>query len=69
VARSYERAAAGSLEGDNGSCVWQGEGSGGFQRGDWNCAVYSSFRAQRPLRRLPLLMGSHPSATGRRSDQ
>jgi hypothetical protein len=31
-------------QGDNNSCVWQGERSGGFQRGDWNCTVYSSFR-------------------------
>ncbi|HLW25217.1 MAG TPA: CocE/NonD family hydrolase [Steroidobacteraceae bacterium] len=30
--------------GDNNSCEWQGERSGGFQRGDWNCKVYSSFR-------------------------
>lgn len=31
-------------EGDPNSCVWQGERSGGFSRGDWNCTVYSSFR-------------------------
>jgi uncharacterized protein len=31
-------------QGDNNSCVWQGERSGGFQRGDWNCEVYSSFK-------------------------
>jgi hypothetical protein len=31
-------------EGDNDSCVWQGERSGGFRRGDWNCTVYSAFR-------------------------
>jgi uncharacterized protein len=31
-------------EGDNDSCVWQGERSGGFKRGDWNCTVYSAFR-------------------------
>ena len=31
-------------QGDNNSCVWQGERSGGLKRGDWNCTVYSSFR-------------------------
>jgi uncharacterized protein len=31
-------------EGDNDSCVWQGERSGSFRRGDWNCTVYSAFR-------------------------
>jgi hypothetical protein len=31
-------------QGDNNSCVWQGERVGGFERGDWNCAVYSSFK-------------------------
>ena len=31
-------------QGDNNSCVWQGERSGGFKRGDWNCTVYSRFR-------------------------
>jgi len=30
-------------EGDNGSCVWQGERSGSLKRGDWNCTVYSAF--------------------------
>jgi putative CocE/NonD family hydrolase len=30
--------------GDNNSCVWQGERSGGFKRGDWNCTVYSAFK-------------------------
>jgi uncharacterized protein len=31
-------------QGDNNSCVWQGERIGGFKRGDWNCSVFSSFR-------------------------
>ena len=31
-------------QGDNESCVWQGERSGGLQRGDWDCTVYSAFR-------------------------
>jgi putative CocE/NonD family hydrolase len=31
-------------QGDNESCVWQGERSGGFKRGDWDCTVYSAFR-------------------------
>jgi putative CocE/NonD family hydrolase len=30
--------------GDNNSCEWRGERSGGFKRGDWNCQVYSAFR-------------------------
>jgi len=30
--------------GDNNSCEWQGERSGGFERGAWNCRVYSAFR-------------------------
>jgi uncharacterized protein len=31
-------------QGDNSSCVWEGEHTGGFKRGDWDCAVYSAFR-------------------------
>ena len=31
-------------QGDNESCEWQGERSGGFKRGDWDCAVYGAFR-------------------------
>ncbi len=31
-------------QGDNNSCVWQGERSGGLKRGDWNCTVFSSFK-------------------------
>jgi hypothetical protein len=31
-------------QGDNSSCEWQGERSGGFRRGDWDCTVYSAFR-------------------------
>jgi uncharacterized protein len=31
-------------QGDNNSCLWQGERSGGLKRGDWNCTVYSAFR-------------------------
>src|SRR5208282_1259032 len=31
-------------QGDNDSCVWQGERSGGMKRGDWNCTVFSSFK-------------------------
>jgi putative CocE/NonD family hydrolase len=31
-------------EGDNNSCVWEGEHTGGFKRGDWDCTVRSSFR-------------------------
>jgi uncharacterized protein len=31
-------------QGENNSCVWQGERSGGFKRGDWDCTVYSSFK-------------------------
>jgi hypothetical protein len=31
-------------QGDNNSCIWQGERSGGFKRGDWDCTVYSSFK-------------------------
>lgn len=31
-------------QGDNNSCVWQGERSNGFRRGEWNCTVYSSFK-------------------------
>lgn len=31
-------------EGDNSSCVWQGEGVRRFQRGDWDCSVFSSFK-------------------------
>jgi hypothetical protein len=31
-------------QGDNDSCVWQGERSGALTRGDWNCTVFSSFR-------------------------
>ncbi|HMK87559.1 MAG TPA: CocE/NonD family hydrolase [Steroidobacteraceae bacterium] len=29
---------------DNNSCEWQGERSGGFKRGDWDCTVASAFR-------------------------
>jgi hypothetical protein len=31
-------------QGDNDSCVWQGERSGALKRGDWNCTVFSSFK-------------------------
>ena len=31
-------------QGDNESCLWQGERSGGFKRGDWDCTVYSAFK-------------------------
>jgi len=31
-------------QGDNNSCEWQGERSGGFKRGDWDCTVYSAFK-------------------------
>jgi putative CocE/NonD family hydrolase len=31
-------------QGDNNSCLWQGERVGGLERGDWNCAVYSAFK-------------------------
>lgn len=31
-------------EGDNESCLWQGEHSTRFQRGDWDCTVYTAFR-------------------------
>jgi hypothetical protein len=31
-------------QGDNNSCVWQGERSGGLKRGDWDCTVFSSFK-------------------------
>jgi uncharacterized protein len=31
-------------QGDNNSCLWQAERSGGFKRGDWNCTVYSAFK-------------------------
>jgi uncharacterized protein len=31
-------------QGDNNSCLWQGERIGGLERGDWNCAVYSAFK-------------------------
>ncbi len=30
--------------GDNNSCIWEGNRTGGFKRGDWDCSVYSSFR-------------------------
>jgi putative CocE/NonD family hydrolase len=31
-------------QGDNNSCLWQGERSGGLKRGGWNCTVYSAFK-------------------------
>jgi len=31
-------------EGDNDSCVWEGERDGGFSRGEWRSRVFSSFR-------------------------
>jgi hypothetical protein len=30
-------------EGDNGSCSWQGEHTGGFKRGDWDCTIHTAF--------------------------
>jgi hypothetical protein len=32
------------VQGDNNSCIWEGERSGGFKRGEWDCTVFSSFR-------------------------
>jgi len=31
-------------EGDNSSCTWEGEHTGGFKRGDWDVAIYSAFK-------------------------
>ena len=31
-------------QGDNDTCVWQGERSSALKRGDWNCTVFSSFK-------------------------
>ncbi|MGO9933091.1 MAG: CocE/NonD family hydrolase [Steroidobacteraceae bacterium] len=30
-------------QGDNSSCTWAGEHSGGFKRGDWDVAIHSGF--------------------------
>ena len=31
-------------EGDNSSCSWEGEHTGGFKRGDWDCTVHVAFK-------------------------
>jgi len=31
-------------EGDNNSCSWEGEHTGGFKRGDWDCTIYAAFK-------------------------
>jgi hypothetical protein len=31
-------------EGDNSSCSWQGEHTGGFKRGDWDCTIHVAFK-------------------------
>jgi uncharacterized protein len=31
-------------QGDNSSCLWEGEHTGGFKRGDWDCTVYIAFK-------------------------
>jgi hypothetical protein len=31
-------------EGDNSSCIWQGEHTGGFKRGDWDCTIHVAFK-------------------------
>jgi hypothetical protein len=31
-------------EGDNSSCIWEGEHTGGFKRGDWDCTIHVAFR-------------------------
>ena len=31
-------------QGDNSSCSWEGEHTGGFKRGDWDCTVHVSFK-------------------------
>jgi uncharacterized protein len=31
-------------EGDNSSCSWEGEHTGGFRRGDWDCTIHVAFK-------------------------
>jgi putative CocE/NonD family hydrolase len=31
-------------EGDNDSCSWEGEHTGGFKRGDWDCTIHVAFK-------------------------
>jgi putative CocE/NonD family hydrolase len=31
-------------DGDNSSCSWEGEHTGGFKRGDWDCTIHVAFR-------------------------
>jgi hypothetical protein len=31
-------------EGDNSSCSWEGEHTGGFKRGDWDCTIHVAFK-------------------------
>jgi hypothetical protein len=31
-------------EGDNNSCSWEGEHTGGFKRGDWDCTIHVAFK-------------------------
>jgi uncharacterized protein len=31
-------------EGDNSSCIWEGEHTGGFKRGDWDCTIHVAFK-------------------------
>ncbi len=31
-------------DGDNNSCVWEGEHTGGFKRGDWDCTIHVAFK-------------------------
>jgi putative CocE/NonD family hydrolase len=31
-------------EGDNNSCSWEGEHTGGFKRGEWDCTIHVAFK-------------------------
>jgi len=31
-------------DGDNNSSLWQGEHTGGFKRGDWDCTIHAAFK-------------------------
>ena len=31
-------------DGDNSSCIWEGEHTGGFKRGDWDCTIHVAFK-------------------------
>lgn len=35
--------------GDNNSCTWESEHTGGFKRGDWDCSIYSGYRLSSTL--------------------